>query len=472
MKLPFKTKLSYGIGGTCDNALYMLAGTYLLLFLTTVAGISPAAAGAICAAGSVWEALCAPIVGFESDHAITRYGKRKPFLLGASIPVIFVTGLLFTAIAASPTVKIIYYLVMVLAYWTCFSSFFVPYLTWGSELTDDYNERTVLRSFSYIFNQVGMCVGMVLPPILVDICARRGASLSHSWSLVGFVVGICGAAALIICATSIKNDDVKNFVKPKKQRENIFAAYKAMFAEYWELIKMKPVQIIIGASLAYLIANITFSSDRVFFMTFNMGLSEKQISAFLMMITLAGVATVPFITKLGAKLDKKDLFKYVMAGCGILMIATKIIGVDSYPMLILVCLLYAAANATYWQLMPSMIYDVCEVEELLSGKKHSGAVVSLQALSESLSIAVGLQMLGIILELAGFNSELAAQTPMALEWVENAFVVIPGAAMIVVALIIRKSNLTKEVFNRVKEALAKRNAGEEVDITEFEEIFE
>ena len=116
MKLPFKTKLSYGIGGTCDNALYMLAGTYLLLFLTTVAGISPAAAGAICAAGSVWEALCAPIVGFESDHAITRYGKRKPFLLGASIPVIFVTGLLFTAIAASPTVKIIYYLVMMLAY--------------------------------------------------------------------------------------------------------------------------------------------------------------------------------------------------------------------------------------------------------------------------------------------------------------------------------------------------------------------
>ena len=37
MKLNFGTKLSYGIGAICDNALYMLAGTYLLLFLTTVA---------------------------------------------------------------------------------------------------------------------------------------------------------------------------------------------------------------------------------------------------------------------------------------------------------------------------------------------------------------------------------------------------------------------------------------------------
>ena len=472
MKLPFKIKLFYGIGGTCDNALYMLAGTYLLLFLTTVAGISPAVAGAICAAGSVWEALCAPVVGFETDHAVTRFGRRKPFLLGAAFPAAIITTLLFTAIQASPGVKVVYYLVMVLLYWTCFSSFFVPYMAWGSDLTDDYNERTVLRSFSYIFNQVGMCIGMVLPSILVDYCVSRGRSLSFSWTLVGLMVGVCGAAALLICAWSIMNDDKKDFVKPRKQRENILHAYAAMFREYWQLIQMKPVQIIIGASLAYLIANITFSSDRVFFMTFHMGMDEKAISAVLMLITLAGVATVPFIAKLGARFDKKDLFKTVMAVCGILMIATKFIGVDSYPMLIFVCLLYAAANAAYWQLMPSMIYDVCEVEELLSGVKHSGAVISLQALSESLSIAVGLQMLGLVLELAGFDSELAVQTPLALEWVENAFVVIPGAAMVVVALVIRKSNLTKEVFDCVKEALAKRHAGEEVDITEFEEIFE
>ncbi|MEE0796405.1 MAG: MFS transporter, partial [Anaerovoracaceae bacterium] len=62
MKLNFGTKLSYGIGAICDNALYMLAGTYLLLFLTTVAGVNPAVAGTISAIGSVWEALCAPVV--------------------------------------------------------------------------------------------------------------------------------------------------------------------------------------------------------------------------------------------------------------------------------------------------------------------------------------------------------------------------------------------------------------------------
>ena len=144
------------------------------------------------------------MVGFKSDSALTRFGKRKPFLLAAAFPVAIVTSLLFTAIDATPTIKVIYYVVMVILYWTCFSSFFVPYLAWGSDLTDDYNERTVLRSYAYIFNQVGMCVGMVLPSIVVDYCMNAGKTAQQSWQIVGIMVGVCGAAALLICSLTIK----------------------------------------------------------------------------------------------------------------------------------------------------------------------------------------------------------------------------------------------------------------------------
>lgn len=470
VKLSFSTKLSYGVGAICDNALYMLAGTYLLLFLTTVAGVNPAVAGTISAAGSVWEAMCAPVVGFKSDNAVTRFGKRKPFLMAAAFPAAIITSLLFTAIDASQTVKIIYYIVMVILYWTCFSTFFVPYLAWGSDLTDDYNERTVLRSYSYFFNQVGMCIGMVLPTIVVDHCMNMGKTVEQSWQIVGMMVGICGGAALLICSLTIRKDDVRDFKKPERTKKSILKALPSILKGYMSILKLRPVRLIIGASLAYLIANITFSSDRVFFMTFNMGMSQTAISAMLLMITLAGVATVPFVSKLGTRFNKKDVFKNVMAVCGTLLIATKFAGADSYPVMIAACLLYAVANAFYWQLMPSMIYDVCEVDELMSGEKRSGTVISLQALSESISIAVGLQMLGIILEAAGFDSEAAIQPPIALEWVENSFVVIPGAAMVVVWLIMRKFPITKEIFDRVKAALDSREKGEDPDISELTKI--
>ena len=471
MKLSFGTKLSYGVGAVCDNALYMLAGTYLLLFLTTVAGVNPAVAGTISAAGSIWEAMCAPVVGFKSDNAVTRFGKRKPFLMAAAFPAAIVTSLLFTAVDASQPVKIFYYMIMVILYWTSFSTFFVPYLAWGSDLTDDYNERTVLRSYSYFFNQVGMCIGMVLPTIVVDYCMNMGKTVRQSWQIVGIMVGICGAAALLICSLTIRKDDVKDFKKPKRKKQAVIKVLPSILKGYWSILKLKPVRLIIGASLAYLIANITFSSDRVFFMTFNMGMNEKAISATLLMITIAGVATVPFVSKLGTRFNKKDLFKNVMAVCGVLLMAAKFAGVENYPVMIASCLLYAVANAFYWQLMPSMIYDVCEVDELMSGEKRSGTVISLQALSESLSIAVGLQMLGVILEMAGFDSEAAAQPDTALEWVENAFVLIPGAAMMAVALIMRKFPMTKEVFERVKDALEKREKGENPDVTQLTEIF-
>ena len=471
MKLSFGTKLSYGVGAVCDNALYMLAGTYLLLFLTTVAGVNPAVAGTISAAGSIWEAMCAPVVGFKSDNAVTRFGKRKPFLMAAAFPAAIVTSLLFTAVDASQPVKIFYYMIMVILYWTSFSTFFVPYLAWGSDLTDDYNERTVLRSYSYFFNQVGMCIGMVLPTIVVDYCMNMGKTVRQSWQMVGIMVGICGAAALLICSLTIRKDDVKDFKKPKRKKQAVIKMLPSILKGYWSILKLKPVRLIIGASLAYLIANITFSSDRVFFMTFNMGMNEKAISATLLMITIAGVATVPFVSKLGTRFNKKDLFKNVMAVCGVLLMAAKFAGVENYPVMIASCQLYAVANAFYWQLMPSMIYDVCEVDELMSGEKRSGTVISLQALSESLSIAVGLQMLGVILEMAGFDSEAAVQPDTALEWVENAFVLIPGAAMMAVALIMRKFPMTKEVFERVKDALEKREKGENPDVTQLTEIF-
>ena len=127
--------------------------------------------------------------------------------------------------------------------------------------------------------------------------------------------------------------------------------------------------------------------------------------------------------------------------------------------------------ASSWQLMPSMIYDVCEADELASGKKRSGQVISLQALSESLSTAIASQILGIILEGAGFNEAAAVQTGTALGWIENCYSLIPGLCMIVVALIVIRHPVNHVSFARILDALDRREKGEEVDLREFEDIY-
>ena len=108
----------------------------------------------------------------------------------------------------------------------------------------------------------------------------------------------------------------------------------------------------------------------------------------------------------------------------------------------------------------------------MSGENRSGAVISLQALSESLSIALSNQMLGIILQVAGFDGSLAVQTATAQHWIANCFAVIPGLFMILAALLIKKYPIDKTAFERVMKALERRNKGEEIDVKEFEDIFE
>jgi len=471
MRLKFRTKLSYGVGGICDNTMYTLSGTYLLLFLTTVAGVSPAMAGTISAIGSIWEAICGPVVGFMSDNTVSRMGRRKPFLIAAAFPVAIVTSLLFTAIDATPLVKGIYYTVMLLLFWTSFSTEFIPYMAWGSDLTEDYNERTVLRSFAYVFNQVGMCIGMVLPTMIVDYCMNLGRTAAQSWQMVGIVAGVCSGMALLVCALTIKTDDKKKNQETENKSKNLnkfnLSVITGIFSEYLSILKLKPIRFILGASIVYLVANTIFSSDRVFYMTYNLGMEQAEISLMMLIITVSGLVFVPFIAKLSEVWDKKSVFMAGIGGAGVLMMAARFIGVEGLTGMIAICLIYSVANTCYWQLMPSMLYDVCELEELVSGEKHSGSVISLQALSESLSIAVGMQVLGIALEAAGFVNDAVMQPEGALTWVSNLFTFVPGLFMLLVVFMMTKYPINKRTFKKVMEAKDKKNRGEEIDLSEF-----
>ncbi len=471
MKLRFRTKLSYGIGGTADNALFNLETTFLLFFLTSVVGIRPAAAGAILAIGSLWEMVCGPFVGFLSDNTLSRYGKRKPFILAAVIPVSIATTLLFTSLDVGYTAKVVYYLLMTLLFWQAFAMFFVPYITWGSDLTDDYNERTSLRSYAYFFNQVGMAIGMVFPSVSVDLLINMGNSRQASWTMTAAMVGILCSISLLICALTIHETDVPDYKPDPEAKKKIdISAFREMFGGYGRIIKLKPVKTIFSASILFLIANSMFAADRVYYFTYNLSLTAGQISIAMLVITLSGIAFTPVVAWICRLFDKKYVFMAGVGIVGLIMMIARAVLPDSFMTCCVFCALFSFGNTCYWQLMPSLIYDVCEVEELASGERHAGQVISLQALAESLSTAVGLQLLGIILQAAGFSDQAAEQSQSALSWIGSGFTILPGLCMVIVAAVMLLHPLDNKNYRRVVDALDIRKNGGSVDMKEFDHI--
>lgn len=486
MKLNVKTKLSYGLVGVGDATLYTLIGTFLLFFLNTVVGINPAIAGTIAALGAIWETICGGIIGYISDKTNTRFGRRKPFLLFASFPLAVFTGLLFITIDAGQGFKIFYYGLMLILFWTAFACFFVPYHAWGAELTGDYDERTVLRGYTYVLNTFGMAFGMVLPTIIVDFLMNLGASRSQSWQCVGILCGCIGFVTIFFGAMMVKDKDeigykqnpesrIRRLSRPavKKNRttdRSVLTRIITMLTEYKQVIKLRSTRYVIGASITYLIGYSIFCADRIYFLTFNMGLTAGQITAVMAFLTFSSIIFVPVISIANKRYDKRTIFIFGMGLCGITMFAFRFIGFGSLFLFILFGLAYALGGICYWQLTPAMIYDVCEVDQLVYSKKRAGVVISLQSLSESGSNALGLQIMGIVLELSGFDAEASVQTGKALIWTSNAFSMIPAIFMLISTLMIAFYPITKRNFMEVTNAIKDREEGKEVDLQSFNKL--
>ncbi|MCI8646336.1 MAG: hypothetical protein HFE76_05920 [Firmicutes bacterium] len=154
----------------------------------------------------------------------------------------------------------------------------------------------------------------------------------------------------------------------------------------------------------------------MYYFTYNQGLSAGQISACLALRVVIGMVMIVFVDKAAVKFDKRE----ALIGCyaiGVIGLALiKFIhpaGNIAYIFCTAMCTLF------YWQVMPAIYYDMCEYDWKQTGKRREGTILSFQGLIEAAAAGIGGQLLGILLQLAGFDGDLAAQTPGAMVWIEN-----------------------------------------------------
>ena len=86
---------AYGAGDFGFAVIYHMVSLFLLYFYTDIYGISAAAAGTIFMLARFWDAVNDPILGYISDRTETRWGKYRPYLLFAVLPLAFFNILLF-----------------------------------------------------------------------------------------------------------------------------------------------------------------------------------------------------------------------------------------------------------------------------------------------------------------------------------------------------------------------------------------
>ncbi len=135
VKLPFRLKFGYGASDGAQSAIWILFSLYFLYFLTDVVKLDPAIAGSILLVGTIWDAINDPLVGIWSDNTRSKWGRRRPFMIGAVLPFSICTWLLFTDFGLVKTWTIVYFIVMVILYDAVYTILCVPYSALAAEMT-------------------------------------------------------------------------------------------------------------------------------------------------------------------------------------------------------------------------------------------------------------------------------------------------------------------------------------------------
>ena len=164
-RLPTATMASYGVGAAAYGVKDAGFGTFLLLFYNQVVGLPAATVGLVVMCALVIDAFVDPTVGFLSDHTRGRWGRRHPWMYGAALPIMIGWLLLWNPPAASHQVILGWLFVVAVTVRSAVSAYEVPSQALAAELSSDYDERTRIMAYRYLFGWAGgllMLIGAYL----------------------------------------------------------------------------------------------------------------------------------------------------------------------------------------------------------------------------------------------------------------------------------------------------------------------
>lgn len=403
-RLPGYAK-GFAVIGLLDAAVYDFMEEFGLYFLTSIARLGSGVAGTIISIGTLINAILSPIIGYVSDRCPARIGRRRIFIIIGGIGTVVALPIMLIPMDVSGAAKVGIYGAAVLVFWTSYTIFYTPYLAYGADMTTRYDERSTLRTWVTMFNNLGTAVAYVLGTSVIALFMGLGMTEHVSW-LVAVMI-ICGVslACLLIGFFMTKGHD-----KPaaKEEEINVLKFVKDMILSYASALKLKTLRIAMLITFFAIIGYTIRTNGEMFMLTYCCGLSAGAVALYY----LIGTGIISVVRPIPTKwfLDwfgKKGAFIICVAlavGSGIYY---AIVGMDSFADAIIYGAIGGFILDGYWQIMPAMIYDIPDVDEYFYRKKREGVLTSFQALVEGIGASVGTMISGMFLVFYDFNEDAA-----------------------------------------------------------------
>ena len=154
--LTWRVRIMFAVGQIPEGVQSTSFGFFLLFFYNQVLGLSGFLASVAIVVALLVDAISDPVIGSWSDSTDNRWGRRHPFMYAGAVPFAICFYLLFAPPDGLTEVQTFLWLIVfsVLTR-TTQSIYSIPHTSLTAELSNDYQERTLLSSLRSILQSVG-----------------------------------------------------------------------------------------------------------------------------------------------------------------------------------------------------------------------------------------------------------------------------------------------------------------------------
>ena len=408
--LSVRTKLFYGLGtvafGVKDNGFSYL----LLAFYNQVVGLSAPLVGLAILIAMIVDALLDPIVGQISDNWRSRWGRRHPFMYAAALPV----AISYLALWNPPHWShgaLFFYLIGVAIVIRTFISFYeVPSSALAAELSQGYDERTVLLSYRYFFGWVG---GLFLYVIafrflfVPDAAHPIGQTNPVGYSRYGLLAAaiMCGA---ILASAAGTHDRIPFLRQPPVRKITLGAMLREMFATW----NNRSFLFLTLSGLATSMAAGLSASMNFYINTYFWGFSSAQIAGLATGVFISAFIALSLAPIASRRMGKRPAAMTAIVASvavGLAPMMLRLAGVmppNHSPALFVIVLAQSIVSVAFYiagaTLTSAMIADVVEDGELKTGRRAEGLFFSASIMVAKAVSGIGLFAASAILGLIGF----------------------------------------------------------------------
>ncbi|MCX0279032.1 MFS transporter [Bombilactobacillus mellis] len=470
-KITVKRGIGFGLtdlmGGGWNN---IVSGVIFAFVMSQ--GISPALAGAITGIGRIFDALFSLFFGAITDNFYRtklgqRFGRRHFFIL--------LGGILFTIVFPLFWVRSdnwLYYLFVYIAIELIIAMILIPWETLPTEMTNDYNLRTVLSGSRMFISATGTAI------VFLVLAALKHSNNPNAYLVTGIIWTIIFVVAIFVSYRSTwERPLTPEFLKELNSRPKLsFGQFmKQTVNDYFSTFKNKAFRQHLMIYLLSFTGKDFYSTLLPTFIICTIQGAKGDLPWTLQALSIFGILSTLAAARLMVTHGPKFLYSLSYSTIIVTMfgyVLTWMFNIKNpIIILIIISIFYQLARGilefTPWNVFPF----IPDVDRIMTRRDRSGIYAAVMTFFRKSTGAVASWIAGILLAEIGFNSKTMTTygtTPHGIQLGINVIFFVGPVVLILWALLLSlKFKLNRQTHEVLKKEIERlENGGAKADVTQ------